>query len=64
MDVSRVQGQRWRCPGYSPRNTMIVPYSSTEIVQGLPPVRLEDQEMLIYFRCGLCSIVEADRKSG
>jgi len=45
------QGQRWRCRTYSPRSTVIVPYSSTESVNTVPLKEGPDKESLIYFRC-------------
>ena len=45
------QGQRWRCRTYSPRSTIIVPYSSTESVNSLPLKEGHDKETLLYFRC-------------
>lgn len=44
------QGQRWRCRTYSPRSTVIVPYSSTESVNTVPLKEGHNKESLIYFR--------------
>ena len=44
------QGQRWRCRTYSPRSTIIVPYSSTESVNSLPLKEGHDKATLLYFR--------------
>ena len=44
------QGQRWRCRTYSPRSTVIVPYSSTESVNSVPLREGHDKETLLYFR--------------
>ncbi|CAL5229778.1 g13167 [Coccomyxa viridis] len=47
------QGQRWRCRAYSPRSTVIVPYSSTESINSLPLKEGHEKETLLYFR-GRC----------
>ena len=44
------QMQRWRCPTYNPRTTVIAPYASTEVVAALPDAR---KEQLLFFRCAL-----------
>ena len=43
------QMQRWRCPTYTPRTTIIAPYSSTEVVHALPEA---EKHTLLFFRCG------------
>ena len=43
------QMQRWRCPTYTPRTTVIAPYSSTEVVHALPEA---EKHTLLFFRCG------------
>ncbi|CAL8469510.1 g9051 [Coccomyxa elongata] len=47
------QGQRWRCPSYSPRSTIVVPYSSTESVNTIPLRPDGEKESLLFFR-GKC----------
>ncbi len=42
------QMQRWRCPTYTPRTTIIAPYSSTEVVHALPEA---EKFTLLFFRC-------------
>ena len=42
------QMQRWRCPTYTPRTTIIAPYSSTEVVHALPE---SEKHTLLFFRC-------------
>lgn len=42
------QMQRWRCPTYNPRTTIIAPYSSTEVINAIPDA---DKELLLFFRC-------------
>ena len=44
------QMQRWRCPTYTPRTTVIAPYSSTEVVHALPEA---EKHTLLFFRRGL-----------
>ncbi len=44
------QGQRWRCRTYSPRSTVIVPYSSTESINSVPLKEGHEKETLLYFR--------------
>lgn len=41
------QMQRWRCPSYTPRTTIIAPYSSTEVVHALPEA---EKSTLLFFR--------------
>ena len=41
------QMQRWRCPTYTPRTTVIAPYSSTEVVHALPEA---EKSTLLFFR--------------
>ena len=41
------QMQRWRCPTYTPRTTVIAPYSSTEVVHALPEA---EKFTLLFFR--------------
>ena len=41
------QMQRWRCPTYTPRTTVIAPYSSTEVVHALPEA---EKHTLLFFR--------------
>ncbi|EIE21518.1 hypothetical protein COCSUDRAFT_66927 [Coccomyxa subellipsoidea C-169] len=47
------QGQRWRCPSYSPRSTIVVPYSSTESINTIPLRPDGEKESLLFFR-GKC----------
>ena len=42
------QMQRWRCPTYNPRTTVIAPYASTEVIAALPDAK---KEQLLFFRC-------------
>ena len=44
------QGQRWRCPSYSPRSTLVVPYSSTQSLATIPLRAARDKDTLLYFR--------------
>jgi hypothetical protein len=44
------QAQRYRCPAYSPRNSLVVPYSSTEVVQGLTLDVEDEADHLLFFR--------------
>ena len=53
------QGQRWRCRTYSPRSTVVVPYSSTESVNTVPLKDGHEKETLLYFRQGTLSHVLA-----
>lgn len=53
------QGQRWRCRTYSPRSTVVVPYSSTESVNTVPLKDGHEKETLLYFRRGALSHTEA-----
>ncbi len=47
------QGQRWRCPTYTPRSTILAPYASTEVLSSLESrVPDEERDVLAYFRCG------------
>lgn len=48
------QMQRWRCPSYTPRTTIIAPYSSTEVVRALP--ESEKLTLLFFRRAGPASI--------
>ena len=48
------QMQRWRCPTYTPRTTVIAPYSSTEVVHALPEA---EKHTLLFFRRGSHSAV-------
>ncbi|CAL8469167.1 g8708 [Coccomyxa elongata] len=41
------QMQRWRCPTYNPRTTIVAPYSSTEVINTIPDA---DKELLLFFR--------------
>jgi hypothetical protein len=41
------QMQRWRCPGYDPRTTIIAPYSSTEVINAVPDT---EKDTLLFFR--------------
>ena len=43
------QMQRWRCPTYTPRTTVVAPYSSTEVVHALPEA---EKHTLLFFRRG------------
>lgn len=50
--VAVEQGQRWRCPTYTPRSTILAPYASTEVVNLLEPrVPDEERNVLAFFRC-------------
>ena len=56
------QGQRWHCRSYSPRSTVIVPYSSTQSVNTVPLKAGPDKGTLLYFRrasCSLCCLMDA-----
>ena len=53
------QGQRWRCRTYSPRSTVVVPYSSTESVNTVPLKDGHEKETLLYFRQGALSQTSA-----
>ena len=46
------QMQRWRCPTYTPRTTVIAPYSSTAVVHALPEA---EKFTLLFFRCAFQS---------
>ncbi len=51
--VAVEQGQRWRCPTYTPRSTILAPYASTEVLSSLESrVPDEERDVLAYFRCG------------
>ena len=46
------QGQRWRCPTFTPRSTILAPYASTEVVSSLDlSVPDEERDVLAFFRC-------------
>ncbi|KAK9822652.1 hypothetical protein WJX81_003745 [Elliptochloris bilobata] len=48
------QGQRWRCPTFTPRSTILAPYASTEVVSSLDSgVPDEERDVLAFFR-GSC----------
>eukprot|EP00884_Botryococcus_braunii_P007896 jgi/Botrbrau1/17107/Bobra.0157s0010.1 len=56
--------QRYRCPAYSPRNSIVVPYSSTEVVQGLTLGSEDEADHLLFFRCFGYSLVKHLRNLG
>ena len=46
------QGQRWRCPTFTPRSTILAPYASTEVVSSLDSkVPDAERDVLAFFRC-------------
>lgn len=46
------QGQRWRCPTFTPRSTILAPYASTEVVSTLDSsVPDAERDVLAFFRC-------------
>ena len=50
------QGQRWRCPTFTPRSTILAPYASTEVVSSLDSsVPDAERDVLAFFRCA-CSL--------
>lgn len=54
------QMQRWRCPTYNPRTTIVAPYSSTEVINAIPDA---DKELLLFFRCAHLSFGAVNRHS-
>jgi hypothetical protein len=47
------QGQRWRCSTFNPRNTIVVPYSSTQSLATISVQQHGAKDSLLFFRHAL-----------